>query len=242
MMELQGRNVLITGGGRGIGAACAHRAAKSGANVSVLGRTKKQIEGVVAQLQAEFPQQKFFSFVGDVAQEADVIRWVEESDRQIGPVTDLVNNAADFFSSPLIETSLKDWERLFSVNVHGVFLSSRECVKKMLARKTAGSIVNIGSLAGIRGLTKFSGTTAYCATKSALVSMTEAMAAELRENHIRVNLVAPGAVETEMLHRAFPGFHSPATPEDLAEVVFYFLNPKAARVVTGSVLEVLTTP
>lgn len=242
MMELEGRNVLITGGGRGIGQACAIRAAKSGANVSILGRTQKQLEEVVSRLKADFPRQKFFSFAGDVSHESDVIRWVAESERALGPATDLINNAADFFSAKLIDTSLSEWERLFAVNVHGVFLCSRECVKKMLANKTAGSIVNIGSLAGIRGLTKFAGTTAYCATKSALVSMTEAMAAELRELNIRVNLVAPGAVETEMLHRAFPGFHSPARPEDLAEVVIYFLNPKAARVVTGSVLEVLTTP
>ena len=242
MTTLSARNVLITGGGRGIGAACAVLAAKAGANVSILSRTKAQVDLVVSQLRRDFPNQKFFGFVGDVSQEPDVVRWVEESCAAIGPVTDLVNNAADFFSAPLVETKLKDWQRLFAVNVEGVFLSSRECLKKMIPSKFKGSIVNIGSLAGVRGPEKFSGTTAYCATKSALVCLTEALAAETREHGIRVNLIAPGAIETDMLKRAFPGFHSSASPEELAEVVLYFLDPQGSKLVSGSVLEVFTNP
>lgn len=191
-MRLAGRVAVVTGGGRGIGAAVARALAADGASVAVAARTAEQVEGVAAALQeAGRDSGAFPCDITDPASVQDLRAGVE---RRLGPVDILINNAGIASSAPLVRTPLDEWERLLRVNATGSFLCMQAFLPGMVERGW-GRVVNVASVAGLTGAPYIS---AYAASKHAQVGLTRAAAAEVAAAGVTVNAVCPGYVDTPM--------------------------------------------
>lgn len=192
---LAGRGAVVTGGGRGIGAAIARALAEAGASVVVSARSAEEIEAVAVSLRAFGA--RAWSVVGDVAEEASVRRLGEEARRHLGAVDILVNNAGDAASAPLAKMTLAEWNRMLAVNATGTFLCTREFAPEMTARGR-GRIVNIASTAGLEGGKYIAH---YSAAKHAVIGFTRSISLELASRGVTVNAVCPGYADTPMTER-----------------------------------------
>ena len=203
--ELQGQVALVTGGGRGIGRNIARELTEAGARVALSARTREQVEGTAAEIGG-------LAVVADVSKPADVERMVAETERQLGPIDLLVNNAGvGGAPEPVWEVDPQEWWHVFEVNVLGPFLCSRAAIPGMLERGR-GRIVNVGSGAAYLPGSR---TTAYSASKAALWRFGEILAGQLRPHGIAVFTISPGLVRTEMTDRSWPE-DAPWTPPELA--------------------------
>lgn len=232
VLPLQGQVALITGGGRGIGAATAEALARKGAQVIVASRTATELAATVAALRAA--EWKASSQVLDVADEAAVDAAFARIIAEQGRLDLLVNNAALLLSGPFADLDMRDWDRLLAVNLRGAALCARQAFRIM--RERGGSIVNVSSLGGVPGTEKFPGYAAYTVSKFALTGLTEALAAEGKTCNIRVNAVAPGAVDTAMLRQAAPHLRTRTGPADIAKVIAFLCDPAESGCMTGATL------
>lgn len=192
MSQLEGRVALVTGGARGIGAAACASLAEAGANV-VVSDIRDGAETAAATGGAYFRH--------DVGDEADWAAAIAFAEKTFGGLDILVNNAGIFFSKPIVETTLEEFQRMQRINVEGVFLGMKHAIPAIAARAQkwdgGGAIVNISSIAGLVG---GSSSIAYTASKGAVRLMTKAAAIECAtlKLNIRVNSVHPGVIETPM--------------------------------------------
>ncbi|MDL2717191.1 MAG: SDR family NAD(P)-dependent oxidoreductase [Acidobacteriota bacterium] len=214
-MKLEGRVVLITGAGRGIGRALAHAFAAAGAKVALLGKTKKNLLEVQKELKDSGAATVVLA--ADVSDEGAVSRAVAAAEQQLGPVDVLVNNAGIFALAPVEKMDTVAFDRMLAVNLRGPFLMSRAVLPGMKSRKR-GHIVNISSTAGRRG---FAGGGAYCASKFGLAGLTEAMRYEARASNVRVTCVYPSTVNTDLVKKAGMDLvpERAIQPEDVANAV-----------------------
>ncbi len=189
---LEGRHAVVTGGGRGIGAAVATALAAAGARVTLLGRNHAQLQDTAATLAAAR------AIRCDVTDEGVVGAAFAEARQTFGPVALLVNNAGAAESAPLVRTSLELFRRMLDVNLIGAFLCSRAALPDML-EAGFGRIVNVASVAGLKGAAYVS---AYCAAKHGVVGLTRALALETATKGITVNAVCPSYTETDMARGA----------------------------------------
>ena len=189
-MQLAGKLALVTGGGRGIGAAIARALAGAGARVIVTGRTQAAIDEVADATGG-------FALRADLADRADTDRMLGELGRH-GRVDVLVNNAGAAESAPLDKTDDAMWDRLMELNATATFRVTRALVPAMVAAGW-GRVVNIASNAGVSG---YGYTAAYCAAKHAVVGMTRALAIDLGRTGVTINALCPGWVDTRMAGEA----------------------------------------
>jgi NAD(P)-dependent dehydrogenase (short-subunit alcohol dehydrogenase family) len=191
---LAGRHALVTGGGRGIGAAIATALAAEGARLTLLGRDR----AVLAEHAATLPvAAQAHVLVADVAEEEQVEAAFAAARARHGDIEILVNNAGIASSRPFAKLDLATWNAVLAVNLTGTFLCSRAAVPAMIAAGR-GRIVNVASTAGLVGGKYIA---AYCAAKHGVVGLTRALAVEVAAKGVTVNAICPGFTESAMLER-----------------------------------------
>jgi D-sorbitol dehydrogenase (acceptor) len=194
--RLQGRHALLTGAGGGIGLAVAEAYLREGARCTVVDLGAEPAADVQA-LAGEFGQQ--LQYVrADVTRTADIAAMLVMARASFGTVEILFNNAAVFDLAPLLDSDEAMYERLFAVNVKGMFFVMQAVLAQMVADGAQGAVINLASQAGRRGEALVSH---YCATKAAVISYTQSAALAMAPQGIRVNAIAPGVVDTPMWSR-----------------------------------------
>ena len=236
------RTVLITGASRGIGAAAARAFAQNGDRVMIHYHKQRALaQALCEQLRQAGAQAACVQ--ADVAERAQVQAMLAQTERQFGPVEVLVNNAGIAQQALFTDVSEAEWDRMFAVNVKGMFHCTQGVLGKMISQKR-GKIVNISSMWGQIGA---SCEVSYSAAKAAVIGLTKALAKEVGPSGIQVNCVAPGVIDTEMnaaldaSTRAMLAEETPlgvlGTAEDVARAIVFLASPQA-DFITGQVLGV----
>ncbi len=205
------KNIIITGTSRGIGFELVQLFSKAGHKVLALSRNEIPIktlnlEGVTCfsfDLNNNESYKKVEDFINSEWQHVDV----------------LINNAGALLNKPFAETSIEDFESVYKTNVYGVSELTRIVLPFM---KNHSHVVTISSMGGVQGSMKFPGLAAYSSSKAAVITLTELLAEEYKDSGISFNVLALGAVQTEMLEEAFPGYQAPTTALEMAEYIFDF--------------------
>lgn len=237
------KTVLITGASRGIGAATAIYFAKNGYDVGINYKTSDEKAKEVYETVLSFGQ-KAFLYKCDVADNKAVSEMIAKATEDLGGIGVLVNNAAISEQKLFSDISEKDWNKMFSVNVGGMYNTISAVLPQMIHEK-CGSIVNVSSMWGLVGA---SCEVHYSASKAAIIGMTRALAKELGPSNIRVNCVAPGVIDTEMNKNLTPEdleslkeetpLGKIGTPEDVAKSIYFLASNELSPFTTGQVLSV----
>lgn len=194
---LEGKHAVVTGGGRGIGAAVAETLAQRGASVTVMGRTKTTLERGADQLRERY-RVRALATECDVSDESSVERAFARAVEELGEVWALVNNAGQGESAAFTDMNRELWDRTLAVNLTGTYLCTARVLPAMLGAG-GGRIVNIASTAALRG---YRGMSAYCASKHGVLGLTRALALETARHGVTVNAVCPGYTDTDLARTA----------------------------------------
>ena len=201
------KTLLITGAGKGIGHATALLAAKQGHQVIALSRNIDALKGI----------ERINPYAVDLAEPEQIENFIAQLD---GTQIDvLLNNAGLLTNIPVRESNFALYERIYKVNVFGLAELTRLVLPQMTS---SGHIVNISSMGGIQGTAKFPGLSAYSSSKGGLIILTELLAEEFKETGPAFNALALGAVQTEMLEEAFPGYKAPISASEMANYILDF--------------------
>ncbi len=242
-MRLEGKVAIITGGGSGIGRAAAQLFAREGAKVVVADYNAEAGENTVQAIQDSGGEAIFVKV--DVSDAEQVRNMVQTALEAYGGIDILFNNAGILLFGTILDTDQKDWTRLISINLNGVFLCSKAVIPHMIERG-GGSIINTSSSTGAHDVA--ANIAAYVTSKGGVTLLTKAMAVDHAKDHIRVNAIAPGPTDTPMLREnmspeeladfaaTFP-MKRLGRPEELAYAAL-FLASDEASFVTGAVLAV----
>ena len=237
-MELQNKNVLITGSARGIGLAIAHKFASVGANVILNG-----LSGISDDILAEFAgySGKVGAVIGDVSKAADAQRRVEEAVAALGSVDVLVNNAGITRDKLMLRMTEEDFEQVLKVNLTGTFNMTQSVLKPM-TKARQGAIINLSSVVGLAGNI---GQANYAASKAGLIGFSKSVAREVAARNIRVNCIAPGFIASDMTDvlpekikeasLALIPMKRFGTPEEVADVALFLAGQEY---LTGQVITI----
>jgi NAD(P)-dependent dehydrogenase (short-subunit alcohol dehydrogenase family) len=247
LFDLTGRVALVTGGGRGLGEQMAHGLAEAGASVALASRNEAACAEVAGELSERWGV-RTLPLRMDVTREADVQAAVDAIERELGPVDLLINNSGTSWGAPAAEMPLDAWQKVMDTNVTGAFLCSREVGRRLIERKQPGAMVNIASIAGLKGTPpEMLDAVGYSASKGALIALTRDLAVKWARHGIRVNALAPGFFRTKMsekvldraqdaLRRVVP-LGRVGGEDELVGAAVFLLSP-AAGYLTGQVLAV----
>lgn len=204
------KNIIITGTSRGIGYELALQFAKEGHKVLAISRKTPQelidnpnITCLSIDIAVEDEMHTIDKFIASTWKKVDV----------------LINNAGCLVNKPFSQLTQSDFERVYKVNVFGVVNLIKTCLPYM---QKGGHVVSISSMGGIQGSMKFPGLAAYSSSKGAVITLSELLAEEYKEQGFAFNVLALGAVNTEMLQEAFPGYEAPISPKEMANYIFDF--------------------
>lgn len=201
-------NIIITGTSRGIGLELVQGFAKDGHQVLALSRNPDPVANLQLESVSHFPF--------DITQKSDIDRVSEYIDSAWKQVDVLINNAGLLLNKPFLDTTAAEFESVYAVNVFGV----AELIKAVLPyMNQQGHVVNVSSMGGVQGSAKFPGLSAYSSSKGALITLTELLAEECKDNGPSFNVLALGAVQTEMLEEAFPGYEAPLSAQEMAAYI-----------------------
>ncbi len=205
------KNIIVTGTSRGIGFELVQLFAKAGHNVLALSRNSKPIENLELK--------KVASLSIDLSEKDDYKKVETFIKSNWNQVDVLINNAGTLLNKPFSETSMEDFEYVYKTNVFGVAEMIRIVQPFM---KKNSHVITISSMGGVQGSMKFAGLSAYSSSKAAVITLTELLAEEYKETGPSFNVLALGAVQTEMLQEAFPGYQAPTTALEMAQYIFDF--------------------
>lgn len=208
---MKNKNIIITGTSRGIGYELVRLFASQGHNVLALSRNVMPIRNLKLSTVTAFPF--------DLCDETAYKKVEEFINNEWQHVDILINNAGAIVNKPFKETTFKDFSKVYETNVFGVAEMTRITLPFMPKN---GHVVTISSMGGIQGSMKFPGLAAYSSSKGAVITLTELWAEEYKENGPSFNVLALGAVQTEMLEEAFPGYQAPTTPLEMAQYISDF--------------------
>lgn len=222
------KNIIITGTSRGIGYELALQFANARHNVLAISRNtphtlieNQNITCLSVDLSDESEMEEIENFLSHSWKTVDI----------------LIHNAGSLLLKPFSETSQEDFENIYKVNVFGVANLTRACLPYL---QKGSHVVTISSMGGIQGSLKFAGLSAYSSSKGAVITLSELLAEEYKERGISFNVLALGAVQTEMLQEAFPGYKAPILAKEMANYIFDFAL-KGNKYYNGKVLQVSST-
>ena len=218
------KNIIISGAGRGIGRATALLAASRGIQVFAISRNIENLKGI----------ENIHAFSVDLSDKSAIASFCNEVSIKNLNIDVLINNAGKLENIPFKDSTVEVFESVYKVNVFGLAELTRQLLPKI---DTKGHVVNISSMGGIQGSSKFPGLSAYSSSKAAIANLTELLAEELAELEIKVNCLALGAVQTEMLEEAFPGYQAPLQAHEMADYIYNFALT-GHRYYNGKVLSV----
>ena len=223
------KNVVITGTSRGIGFELAQLFAKNDFNVLALSRNSKTLEAInhknITTLPVDLTDEKSLELVSE---------FVKNNCKQVDI---LIHNAGTLLNKEFSQTSTEDFINVYQVNVFAV-ASLTQCLLPFFVENT--HTVTISSMGGVQGSMKFAGLAAYSSSKGAVITLSELLAEEYRDQGYKFNVLAIGAVQTEMLAEAFPDYQAPLQPLEMAQYIFDFANT-GAKFYNGKVLQVSST-
>tara|TARA_R110002049_G_C9072059_1_gene554980 strand:- start:607 stop:1290 length:684 start_codon:yes stop_codon:yes gene_type:complete len=220
------KNIIITGTSRGIGFELVHLFANQGHNVLALSRNANPVSNL------HFDNISSFAF--DLCEEDDYQKVTHFIENEWKQVDILINNAGAIINKPFAETTFQDFEKVYQTNVFGVSELTRTVLPFM---KSDGHVITISSMGGIQGSMKFPGLSAYSSSKGAVITLVELLAEEYKETGPQFNVLALGAVQTEMLEEAFPGYKAPTTAKEMAQYIQDF-SLNGNKYYNGKVLQV----
>jgi 3-oxoacyl-[acyl-carrier protein] reductase len=232
MVSLNGKTAIVTGAGRGIGRATAHALAKEGVNLGLIGLNMSNLEKVASELE-QFDV-KVSAAAADVTDLESIQYAVEHIKSDLGSIDILINNAGIAKFGGFLELSPEDWESIIRVNLMGVYNVTRAVLPEMIERKS-GDIVNVSSTAGQKGAPV---TSAYSASKFAVLGLTESLMLEVRKHNIRVTALTPSTVATDLAVKTnliSGNAENVIQPDDLAELIVagLKLNPRVVMKTAG---------
>ena len=223
------KNILITGAGNGIGLELVKIAANQGHKVIAVSRNINSIKSLAG----------VNSYSIDITKDRLVKSLITKLKSENIRLDIIINNAGALINKPFEKTTIEAFKKLYDVNVFGVVSIIRQSLPIM---NKNGHVINISSMGGVQGSSKFSGLSAYSSSKGALIILTELLAEEFNKTGPSFNALALGAVQTKMLEKAFPGYKSNTTPKKMAEYILNF-SLSGHRFFNGKVIPVsLSTP
>ena len=229
-------NYIITGTSRGIGKQLLIIALKNGHQVISISRSKTEIESELSNKLIL----NWTEIMGDLINDVTLNK-LEEKLSDWNSVDVLINNAGFLINKPFEQLTTTDFNLSYQINVLVPSLLIKMCIP-FLKESKIGKVINIGSIGGVQGSVKFPGLAFYSSSKGALATLTECLAEEYKTMNIHFNYLALGAVQTEMLEKAFPGFIAPVTPAQMAEFIYQF-SIHGADLINGKIISVaLSTP
>ena len=191
-MLLNQKIAVVTGANRGLGKAVALRFAQEGAHILLLGRNEEGLRSVKQLIAQQGGRADVFTV--DVTQAEEVTRVAAQIEEAYGRIDILINNAGISIEQPLVDMEIDTWKKIIDTNLNAVAIMTKAFLPMMIRQKS-GSIVNVGSGAGLRGLP---GSCAYSASKAGVICLSQALGEEVRKHGIRVNVVCPGPIDTEL--------------------------------------------
>jgi meso-butanediol dehydrogenase/(S,S)-butanediol dehydrogenase/diacetyl reductase len=244
--QLQSTVALVTGASSGIGAALAQRLPAEGAAVALVARRGDRLDDLAARIRSDDGTSALV-LQADVTDQRQAVAAVERTASELGRLDIVVNNAGRFLLKPIVDTTDDEWDGLMTTNVRSVFVHCREALPQLIA-SDRGAIVNVSSISGVIGLPAQG---AYCATKGAIAQITRQLAIEHASDGVRVNAVAPGAVDTAFVDEALKGAPDPAavradiaashplgrmaSAEEIARIMVFLASPQSSFM-TGAVV------